>query len=188
MSRRAAVRERGFALMAVMFLAAVAMLAATGLIGDGAVAERRVQDATLLNLRAYWAGQGHISYVMSRSLQGPPCGDDCENAAQRAEYVAGVLAELDSAGSARAWAYPEVAANYVFPVATATTQVAPYIVASVSYPAAATANPLIAANWPVRSNYVVYMCVGVPNTDTPCHSANLEDGSGVSYIALMTSP
>jgi len=175
-------RQRGFAMLMVMALAAVAMLGAARLLGDGAVAERRAQEEELLSLRAYWAEQGHIAYAVSRLVQGPPCGGTCQNVAKRRDAVRGVLAELES-GGAREWIYPEIAASYRFPVAATADSVNPLVRIVMSYPAATTAHPLIDSIWPPRRSIAAFVCFGVADPDTTCATNNLVGGSSVAYVS-----
>jgi|GEM_PF-2809636 len=178
-------RQRGFALMTVMAVSTVAMIAATSLVGDGAVGERRAQDELLLKLRAYWAAQGHVSYAKSRSAAGPPCGAECADLDARAQYLDDILGELASSGSEREWAYPEAAASYRFPVQATAANADPLISVELSFPAAATAHPLIAAAWPVRGDFLTFLCVGVADAGETCAAGTIQTDSGVAYIAHM---
>lgn len=178
-------RQRGFALIAVMALGAVAMLSVTSLIGDGAVAERRAQDEELLKLRAYWAAQGHLGYAISRMRQGPPCGGTCNNAVGREDAFAGFFSELETGGGVRDWAYPEISSSYAFPVAASSDFTAPFVLARITYPAATTTHPLISQIWPARRNILASICSGVAAAGDPCPGTfqGLTKTSGISHIA-----
>lgn len=175
-------RQRGFAMLMVMALAAVAMLGATRLLGDGAVAERRAQEEELLSLRAYWAMQGHVAYIVSRSIQGPPCGGTCINVALRTQYLDNIADELVGGGQ-RVWSYPEISPGYVFPVAAAASNRNPLVRVELTFPAAATAHPLIAAAWPIRRPYIADICAGVESVGTTCSSTTIIPDSSVTYVA-----
>lgn len=174
MSRVRPGREAGFALIAVMVLGAVAMYAAASLIGHGGVAERRLQEQELLKLRAYWAGQGHISYAISRARQGPACGGTCANFAQRKQAFDDIVSELNEAGGQRDWAYPELGATYVFPVAASGKSIQALMDLQIAFPAAATAHPLIAAEWPARREFRAFVCNGVAAESDPCPTSQLD--------------
>jgi len=179
-------RQRGFALIAVMALGAVAMYSVTSLIGGGTVVERRAQEEELLKLRAYWAAQGHISYAISRGRQGPPCGNKCNNSNKRARAYDDYLGELHDAGSHRLWRYPEIGGTYDFPVAASASNSSPNVDIAVAYPAAATGHPLISSTWPIRRGHSAIVCAGLPDTDSPCLSVDaLDSFSGVAKIARM---
>lgn len=177
--------QRGFALIAVMLLGAAAMLAVTGLIGDGAATQRRAQEQELLKLRAYWAQQGHLSYAISRMRQGPPCGSQCKNAVGREDAFDGFFSELETGGGVREWAYPEISSTYSFPVAAEADFSAPFVTAVISFPAASTTHPLISQVWPARQNIFAYICSGVANPGDLCPSTfqGLDKTSGITHIA-----
>lgn len=178
-------RQRGFALLAVMVIGAVAMYSVTGLIGDGAVVERRAQEEELLKLRAYWAEQGHLSYAISRMRQGPPCGGTCKNAVGREDAFDGFFAELETGGGVREWAYPEISPSYSFPVAASADFTAPFVLVQITFPAATTLHPLISQVWPAKRNVLASICSGVAAAGDPCPGTfqGLTKSSGISHIA-----
>lgn len=179
--------RRGFALIAVMALGAVAMLGVTGLLGEGSVTERRAQEEELLKLRAYWAAQGHIAYSISRMTQGPPCGNKCNNISKREAAFDGFYDELITAGGVREWSYPEVSASYTFPVDVFADFSQPHVTAEISFPAAATSHPLISQVWPVNRAMQVLICSGVASAGDPCPSSSsgLDRDSGISFISSI---
>lgn len=170
-----------------MAIGAAAMLSVTGLIGDSAVVERRAQDEELLKLRAYWAAQGHLSYAISRMTQGPACGNECQNPAERRNAFQGFFDELNEGAAARDWSYPEISASYFFPVAVDVRLGAPFITAAISFPAATTAHPLIGQIWPVRRGATAFICSGVAAAGDPCPSTfnGLTETSGISFVSRI---
>jgi hypothetical protein len=182
--------QRGFALLLVMVIGTVALYAATGLIGDGSVNEREAQERELLKLRAYWAGMGHITYAISRSRQGLPCGTECKEMIDREDFFLGALAELNDfekgvfkclgAGRDRHWAYPEISPNYFLPLYlhaelnAAETRIELRVHYQDFEPGGKNAvpidHPFIANNWHIRDGFAAILCVGLAYFDAPCAS------------------
>lgn len=186
MRRARLAKDSGFALIAVMAIGAVAMYSAVSLIGDGGVAERRQQEVELLKLRAYWAAQGHISYAISRARQGPACGGTCPNFAAREQDFDDYAEELQTGGQ-RDWAYPDLGAGYVFPVSARNFSRQALMDLQISFPAAATAHPLISVEWPVRQDFRALICNGVAVENDPCPIAafDLDDASVFTHLVRM---
>lgn len=174
--------HRGFALISVMALGAVAMLALTSLLGDGTVAERRLQEAELLKLRAYWAGQGQLSYVISRSLQGPPCGGSCNNGNARRNYLRDVVDELYGGASSREWAYTEIDATYSFPVDLNIISGNALAQWTISYPNPVTTHSLIQSNWPPLRAPRITVCHGLTDVSLSCSNTNTDKSSGIIVV------
>lgn len=185
--RRQSSGQRGFALIVVMLLGAAAMYGVTSLIGPGYVVEKRAQEIMLLKMRAYWAAQGQISYVISRARQGPACGTGCIGPNDRHNYFTGIAAELDNSGAAREWSYPEVSASYSFPVSARVQGQAAFIRLELAYENATTTHPLIAENWPVRRDLWALICSGVAVEGDPCpnNKNGLDDFSSFTHLARM---
>lgn len=64
----------GYAILIASLIGLVGMSAASGLIGDTSVHEARAIDESLYRVRAYWAGIGHATYVLSRGRHSGLCG------------------------------------------------------------------------------------------------------------------
>lgn len=191
-ARTPILRQRGFALIAVMFIGAAAMFAASGMFGGDAVAERRAQEITLLKLRAYWAAQGHISYALSRGRQGPPCGNKCNDAKSREAFYSGTLGELNNLGGVdhRMWTYPEVGAPYKFPIKLSSIQNTSHdrIYFDVDFKDTNdVSHPLIVAVWPVREAFRVVVCPGLSDADDPCpmSQGQMDKNSGIARTTLI---
>ncbi len=187
MSRARPAKDAGFALIVVMVLGAVAMYAAASLIGHGGVAERRLQEQELLKLRAYWAAQGHIAYAVSRARQGPACGGTCQNFAMRRQAFDAYVGELNEDGGQRDWSYPELGAGYVFPVEGQGKSQQALMDVQISFPAAATAHPLIVAEWPVRGDFRAFVCNGAATEGVACPTSqnDLDEASVFTHLVRM---
>ncbi len=178
--------QRGFALIAVMFLGAAAMYVLSGAFGDGALGERRAQERELLQIRAYWAAHGQITYALSRLRGGPPCGGNCANSAKRATYYTNAMAELDTAPGRRDWVYPEIAADYLLPVSFAIARRVPdYIEFSTTFSPVVSAHPVITAHWPARRPFIALVCSGYATVDEPvCPTTGSQvEASGIAKIS-----
>lgn len=110
MSRRAS-SESGSATVLVTIIGALAMLVSFSLF-DSIVTEKRSVEDNLADVRAYWAAIGQVNYALSRTLEGGGCASSCGNSS--ANTVAFPVAYLQEIACYRAWAYPEVSANYQF--------------------------------------------------------------------------
>lgn len=194
--------QRGFALVAVMLIGAMAMYLTAGMLGEDAVGERRAQELELLKLRAYWAAQGHVSYAISRGRQGPPCGGVCADQRDREDFYADAAAELHDysannfrgpgRGKERRWSYPEISSLYFFPVAMAAERhdADRRIRFDLQFQTNATmTHAFLARNWPVRRALEVVICPGVVDVDGACpdSEAAMAPGSGIAKIALIAA-
>lgn len=183
--------QAGYALLFVMAIGVVGLYSVTNLIGDGSVTEREAQDRELLKLRAYWAGMGHIAYIISRSRQGPPCGNECINKVNREDFYVAANKELNvfekgafigaPNGRDRHWAYPEISPNYFLPLHLHVDfpPGAPKFEFRVHYQDAAPIgknpvpfiHPFLSENWPVRGGFAAIACVGMTDFGSTCPSS-----------------
>lgn len=199
--------QKGFALLLVMVIGTVALYAATGLIGDGAVNEREAQERELLKLRAYWAGMGHINYAMSRARQGPPCGEGCEDISDWENYFDLSRKELDEyekgafkgapIGRDRHWFYSEISQDYFLPLHLHAKALKnePKIELRVHFqdPAPIGKNsvqidhPFINKNWHIREGFAAIVCVGLSDFTTPCatDSDDIDEEASLMRIVRM---
>jgi hypothetical protein len=123
--------EQGAVLLIVTFVGFMAILLAAGLVQHFAFREARAIDASLAKVRAYWAMQGHVDFLLSRSRhqETEVCtggdrtnnGDDgdCTSIAtdlQLATTMTSYMDEIDNPDgtSTRLWSYAEVSPSYNF--------------------------------------------------------------------------
>lgn len=181
MMHRSTSHQRGFALIAVMVFGVIALYSVSGLIGDGAVSERRAQDRELLRLRTHWAAMGHFSYALSRSRQGDPCGKGCNDMDDRKNFLDKAQEELldfdkgqfkgSTKGKDRHWAYPEISEDYFFPLHIHVDDMPGNLSLALRiHPDDKTPipHPFIAAHWPPSEAFAAIVCLGMSTANAPC--------------------
>jgi hypothetical protein len=192
--------QKGFALLLVMVIGTVALYAATGLIGGGAVTEHAAQEKQLLKLRSYWAAQGHIVYTLSRSRQGLPCGGTCSDMRQRSKFFDDAQIEIldhkngnpDSSNKAkdRHWFYPEIDPNYFMPIhfhvedAEAGSRL---LLRAHFKPENFLTHPLIRDYWPINGSFAAIICTGLTTFADPCpvDEGSMDEANSLARIIRM---
>lgn len=119
---RARVRQSGYALAAISLLGMAAMGSAALFITESGVGEAAAVEDDLIRVRANWAMNGHLNYVLSRARQDGACFGDCTEADTTRVgklnnygleiHNAVPAKEVNNNGSQRRWLYDEINEEY----------------------------------------------------------------------------
>lgn len=119
---RARARQSGYALAAISLLGMAAMGSAALFITEGGAGESAAVEDDLVRVRANWALNGHMNYVLSRARQDGACFNSCADSdTTRAESLGKFGKEVHNAvpakevnknGSQRRWLYGEINDEY----------------------------------------------------------------------------
>lgn len=119
---RARVRQSGYALAAISLLGMAAMGSAALFITESGVGEAAAVEDDLIRMRANWAMNGHLNYVLSRARQDGACFTACADSDTsragtlddygREVYNAVPAKEVNKNGSQRRWLYDEINGEY----------------------------------------------------------------------------
>ncbi len=98
---RAKVKQRGAVLLTVMVIMAIIMLMAGTLTNYFLTSEENEVEASLVDVRTYWAMMGHVNYMFSRVGGQGLCGDtdNTNSSHSNTDYFCGM-----STGTAASWA------------------------------------------------------------------------------------
>lgn len=128
---RARTRQSGYALAAISLLGMAAMGSAAVLIAESGVNEGSAIEDDLVRVRANWAMNGHLTYVLSRARQDGACHLDCSDSdTTRSETSKNFSREIHNAvpaklvknaGSQRRWSYGEINTEYAIDTAISGT-------------------------------------------------------------------
>ncbi|WP_417518827.1 hypothetical protein [Minwuia sp.] len=120
------VRQSGYAIAAISIMGLAAMTSAAILVQESGVTEADAVEENLVRVRANWAAQGHLNYILSRLREDGSCNNDCKSSDNtRVSRTDGFGNELTNAnqngpsanGNRRRWQYAEIDENYAIDVA-----------------------------------------------------------------------